>query len=316
MNIGDKVRFIHSKGEGIVTKILKNDLVEIETEDGFKTPTLRKALAVVSKIEDKYFTSKDEIHKNEEIKELITSKKGIFLAFLPLNQNRFHLIIINNTDYNLPFCLTIQKEEIIEGVGAGYLESKNSITLKEFDNQNFDSWGTFQFDCFYYRENRLAAVKPFSKRVKFRSQTFDDLKAMIPLMNKTGHVYQLDAEEISAINPAEIVKSMFRDKSEAKIQISEKPTINVDLHIEEIEKRTMNHHQSKPILQIQLEEFEKNLESAIAHGMDEITFIHGVGNGVLREEIHRKLGRHKNVAFFKDAQKDKFGYGATTAKIK
>jgi dsDNA-specific endonuclease/ATPase MutS2 len=36
----------------------------------------------------------------------------------------------------------------------------------------------------------------------------------------------------------------------------------------------------------------------------------------LREEIHRKLGRHKNVAYFKDAQKDKFGYGATLAKIK
>jgi dsDNA-specific endonuclease/ATPase MutS2 len=50
--------------------------------------------------------------------------------------------------------------------------------------------------------------------------------------------------------------------------------------------------------------------------MDEITFIHGVGNGVLRDSIHKRLSGNKNVQYYEDVQKDKFGYGATKVKIK
>jgi dsDNA-specific endonuclease/ATPase MutS2 len=50
--------------------------------------------------------------------------------------------------------------------------------------------------------------------------------------------------------------------------------------------------------------------------MDEIVFIHGVGNGILRMEIHKRLGKHAYVQFFKDAMKEKFGYGATLVKLK
>ena len=70
------------------------------------------------------------------------------------------------------------------------------------------------------------------------------------------------------------------------------------------------------MIAIQLKTFEQQLEKAIASGMDEITFIHGVGNGVLRTELHRRMSKHKNVKFYEDAQKEKFGYGATKVKIK
>ena len=42
MNIGDKVRLIHSKEEGIVTRILPNNVIEIEIEDGFRLPVLKR----------------------------------------------------------------------------------------------------------------------------------------------------------------------------------------------------------------------------------------------------------------------------------
>ena len=62
--------------------------------------------------------------------------------------------------------------------------------------------------------------------------------------------------------------------------------------------------------------FEQKLEQAVAVGADEITFIHGVGSGKLRQEVHRRLSQHPNVAYFKDAQKEKFGFGATLASLK
>lgn len=69
------------------------------------------------------------------------------------------------------------------------------------------------------------------------------------------------------------------------------------------------------ILRIQLEAFEKNLDQAIASGMDQITFIHGIGNGVLRKEIHKRLSQIQNIKYFQDTQKDNWGYGATLVRI-
>jgi dsDNA-specific endonuclease/ATPase MutS2 len=73
---------------------------------------------------------------------------------------------------------------------------------------------------------------------------------------------------------------------------------------------------SPDIINLQIRTFEKALENAIATGMAEIVFIHGVGNGVLRTELHRRLSKHANVKYFEDARKEKFGYGATAVKIK
>mgnify|MGYP001801331685 FL=1 len=70
------------------------------------------------------------------------------------------------------------------------------------------------------------------------------------------------------------------------------------------------------MLELQLTTFEEKLDQAIATGMDEITFIHGVGSGVLRDAIHKRLSTMKNINYFQDAMREKFGYGATRVRIK
>ena len=70
------------------------------------------------------------------------------------------------------------------------------------------------------------------------------------------------------------------------------------------------------MLTLQLNTFQNNFDNALAAGMDEIIFIHGVGNGVLKKEIHKILSNNKSIKFFQDAQKEKFGYGATLVRIK
>jgi dsDNA-specific endonuclease/ATPase MutS2 len=70
------------------------------------------------------------------------------------------------------------------------------------------------------------------------------------------------------------------------------------------------------MLELQLKTFEENLDRAIATGMDEITFIHGIGSGALRNAIHKKLSKMKNIQYFEDTLREKFGYGATLVRIK
>ncbi len=50
--------------------------------------------------------------------------------------------------------------------------------------------------------------------------------------------------------------------------------------------------------------------------MEEIVFIHGVGSGTLKYEMQKRISKHPHIAYYKDAQKSKFGYGATYLKIK
>ncbi len=132
MNIGDKVRLIHSKEEGIVTRFLKNDVVEVEIEEGFKLPVLRKELAVVSKAEDKAFKPQSKLQETiapqravgERSSSHVKAEKGIYLAFLPINDKLVSLHIINNSDWDLPFSLTSGSEKTHRGLLGGFLTAR------------------------------------------------------------------------------------------------------------------------------------------------------------------------------------------------
>ena len=65
---------------------------------------------------------------------------------------------------------------------------------------------------------------------------------------------------------------------------------------------------NETILNIQLSEFNTCLESAVISGAEQITFIHGVGNGILRNKIHKILSQYPHIKYFEDAKKEKFGY--------
>jgi dsDNA-specific endonuclease/ATPase MutS2 len=93
------------------------------------------------------------------------------------------------------------------------------------------------------------------------------------------------------------------------------PKYEIDLHIE-ILTSDYDLMRKEEILAYQLDVFEKKLENALAAGMSEIIFIHGIGNGVLKSEIHKRASKHPNIAFYEEAQKSKFGYGATFIKFK
>ena len=84
----------------------------------------------------------------------------------------------------------------------------------------------------------------------------------------------------------------------------------VDLHIE---KLTDNWKQLSPIeiLDMQLKEFEKWYDLAVAHLQSQLIVIHGLGSGRLRDEIHDALRLKKEVKSFVNQYHPSFGYGAT-----
>lgn len=87
----------------------------------------------------------------------------------------------------------------------------------------------------------------------------------------------------------------------------------VDLHLHElVEDERMLSDGEK--LEFQLRYFERALESAIRNGKRKLIVIHGVGEGILREEVRRLLQFYQNVQFH-DADMRRYGSGATEVII-
>ena len=84
----------------------------------------------------------------------------------------------------------------------------------------------------------------------------------------------------------------------------------VDLHIEKLTD-DWRHLSNFEILSMQLKAFEKYYHLSVAHHQPSLTVIHGVGEGVLRDEIHENLRLKKEVKTFVNQYHHNFGYGAT-----
>ncbi len=91
------------------------------------------------------------------------------------------------------------------------------------------------------------------------------------------------------------------------------PKMEVDLHIHHLVKSTKG-MSNFDILNVQLETAKRQLDFAIAKRIQKVVFIHGVGEGVLKEELHYLFKKYDNLKHY-DAEYQKYGLGATEVYI-
>jgi dsDNA-specific endonuclease/ATPase MutS2 len=92
------------------------------------------------------------------------------------------------------------------------------------------------------------------------------------------------------------------------------PKMEVDLHIHHLVPSTRG-MSNFDMLTIQLETAKRQLEFAMRKRIQKVVFIHGVGAGVLKEELHYLFRKYPNIDWF-DADYQKYGLGATEIYIR
>lgn len=314
MNIGDRVRALRGTEEGFITGFPSKDEVEVEIEDGFRIPMLRRELVVVAKDESKAFVRSES--STEKSKDENLGATGLYLAFVETSSQFLELQFVNNTDYKLAMA-AFKKMEVgkLYGIACDTMQPKSALTLGHFDLKKFEHWPPLLLQILYYAEGRHEPKEPLLKSMTFKANTFYKSKAKAPLLNRDGYVFQLDGANL-ALHRDKLQEQMVEGRpvnDPAQAQL-EAPAAVVDLHIEKLHDQP-EQLSAQECLGIQMEAFEKALDGAIAAGMPEITFIHGVGNGTLRDKLHKVLSKQQDIDHFKDAQKEKFGFGATFVKI-
>ena len=124
----------------------------------------------------------------------------------------------------------------------------------------------------------------------------------------------------NAIYDADI-ESVKREKEIPKRKISPSikpkerhaPKFEVDLHIHQLTDSTKG-MTNFDMMNLQLDTARRQLEFAIRKRIPKMGFIHGVGEGVLRQELETLLGRYNNIQFY-DADYKTYGIGATEVRI-
>lgn len=91
------------------------------------------------------------------------------------------------------------------------------------------------------------------------------------------------------------------------------PVMEIDLHINQLVKSTRG-MDNYDMLNLQMDTAKRQLDFAIQKRFQRVVFIHGVGEGVLRQELEFLLKRYDNIKFY-DADYQKYGRGATEVYI-
>lgn len=150
----------------------------------------------------------------------------------------------------------------------------------------------------------------------------------ITVKTDDGFLLDFQSSELVKISKVDVIKVSNHEIEQVKaekevLKKRKQPTVNskernaakmeVDLHIQQLTNSTrgMSNYE---ILNLQLETAKRQLEFAIKKRIQKVVFIHGVGEGVLKEELNYLFRRYDNVKYY-DAEYQKYGLGATEVYI-
>jgi hypothetical protein len=279
--------------------------------------------------------------------------KGLFLALVHQAPELLALHLLNNSEAEVVFTYGEERQGKYRALATGQLKAKAaSPALAHLHLKDFEQWPAVVFQLLSFKLNADTAYDLLTKRQSFKATTFYTSRRPAPVIGKEAYLFQLDEKPAPALNPEKLAQAEAAleaaatpppvlDTKQANVLQQalggDKPATvpaaiapappkpaaalvapphEFDLHIEKLRPEGAEGLSNTAMLRQQLDAFEDALSRALATNMHEIIFIHGAGNGVLRKEIHRQLSRNKDIKFFEEAQKEKFGYGATLVRLK
>ena len=328
MNIGDKVRSLFGSEEGVVVRFIDEKHIEVEIEDGFRIPFAKHELVVVAAAETEIFGDEIEEKKAlnkvaEKNKQTAVAEKGVYLAFTHRNDQLLDVKLVNNTDLELLYVFGEEENRNFKGVASGTLMKRNYLKISEMNLDKFERWPNLIFQLLFFKLGNYPMKEPLVKKMRFKAAGFHKSRREAPIIGEEAYLFQLDSE-MKELNPQQVIERIANNSAassqtkdiEKQAAIRKQAKQEIDLHAEALLGKDFRRIDKAEILNHQLKAFEIALDQGIFAGLDELVFIHGVGNGVLKNEIQKRLSKNPDVKFYKDARKEKFGYGATLVALK
>lgn len=347
---GDKVKFLNEKGGGMVSRVISASLVYVATEDGFEIPVssgdiilmdqeskAAKMFAEDYRVEEPVLRDGGETAGN--IKEMQAGKiragaeesPGFFLAFVPADQQWFitgdlELRLINHTRYDILYNLLLENDDgSYSGHDYGSVEAGHSAIIEQIGRDELAGWNNGMLQIMIHTEDgaympvqstfHIKAGK-FSSEGSYRESGLISEKAIMYKLAFLRECQKVTGkEQITAADPRPLETKAVEHHKETLIgkHRTGPGEAVVDLHIGEITGNIAG-MSSHDMFRMQIGYFVKALDSAIENNFRKLTFIHGIGNGVLKNAIIEKLKEYEGLEN-RSARLADYGQGAIDVVI-
>ena len=348
IKVGDKVKFLNATGGGVVNKIIDSRLVSVAIEGGFEIPVQASELLVIepvdagSRLFHESFKAPDapEVSAPSEQpsespadlpKNVINSRRSedIFLVFIPHDQKwlitgNLDVFLVNNTSFDVLYNHFRKEDEgNWSGINYGSLGAGTRLLIATITRDELPLWtdGCLQF--LFHKERCNNVPPPFHADFSITGRKFYTEQNYRDSIYVTGKgivvkITTLSMDIIAKDAPRSDSGSTGHGIVNSDDFILRHKTGNreaeVDLHIHKITDDSASFEKVE-ILEFQKNYFVRCLESAIACGFLKVIFIHGGGNGVLRDVLLDILKKQEGIEVF-DAPMQKYGAGAIEVHIR
>jgi hypothetical protein len=330
--VGDEILVLHSNEEGRIIEIMSDKMVLIEVR-GVKFP------AYMDQIDFPYFkrfSEKklfppapkkiyiDQIPKEKVQKNDSKEDEGVWLNIVPkFSVDDFNDEVVESLKIFISNKTRVGYNFDYEQLFAGYADFALASSVPPFTDfyihdipfATVNDSLSFFID-FSLTEPHKKKADHFETNIKIKpKQLFQKIETLKeeskPVINYSLFEVYPDKEEDNHITIDILRNAGYKvyDVSKIKEHIPKARSV-VDLHIEKIIDRH-SHLNNAEIIQIQLDEFEKWFELAQLNNLPSMIFIHGIGKGKLKTEIHELLKVKKGVKSFVNQYSNSYGYGAT-----
>lgn len=352
--IGDTVRYLNNVGGGKIVRIEGN--LAIVDDDGFETPVLLRECVVVRKAEDDMLIqSKLEQEQKTQTPTAKTPQYippveetsggdilNIVLGFEPtdrlrLTQSDFDVTLINDSNYFLFFNLSTRESDNDKWTTrhASIVEPNTELWLGTFERSQLMLFDHLCLQYVAYKTNKEFTLKePGLVKIKFDTSKFSKLHCLqpnryfdkdviaiefvkddTPLDRKYPTEEQLRRLSESVRTSAKsLAKNSDRPKHTTKPLNSDEPLV-IDLHIDELVDSTVGMSKAD-MLNMQVDKFREVMDRNLRNYGKKIIFIHGKGEGVLRQALFKELNHRYKGHDVQDASFLEYGFGATQVTIR
>ncbi len=254
---------------------------------------------------------------------------GIYLAWNPQDQKRLlsgsvDVYLVNNTAFDILYSFLLKNSAgNFSGMDFGSVPPESKVLIETIDRDELGKWSNGVIQVLFFAEENEKALMPVSATFRIKGSLFfqegsyhetrflANQKAVVYTVCELSRVpstYEQILNEKENREPIPAAAIRFRPETAIDQHRVAPGEAEVDLHIsvlrEEYGKLTPHE-----ILTIQMGYFERMLASAIAFSFNRVVFIHGIGNGTLKQAIIKYLDDYKEIEFH-SASFAKYGNGA------
>ena len=341
---GDIVRYLNAVGGGRVIRIDGN--MAYVDEDGFETPVLVKECVVVTPAQPskdtgaKYVAPPTAPRQPEAPKEQIVEtdegeRLNIVLGYEAeeikhLNTTEYDAYLGNDSNYFLYFTyLTRADGHDWVTRYADIVEPNMQVHVQHLTREDIPDIDRVAVQYIAFKRDKEFKLKApvaveyavdntkFFKLHCFRENVYFDVPVIAFNIVKNDIPQRPMVIDSSRLEDAMKIKKMA-DKPERRPveRHKERPNvIEVDLHIDQLldNKSGLS---NTDMLNVQLKEFNRVMEENLRHKGQKIVFIHGKGEGVLRNALLKELRLKYKHCDVQDASFREYGFGATQVTIR